>query len=416
MLNKCAGCFKPVTRGLDICITCNYNLASEALVSLDEANYLGLTQEVAEEIKYALYNNMTCIREKELRKIQTSILAKMIGKCADTAVYLGKKKFEDLDDMKVLLFDLELNRAFITNADVVIRISDLPLDTMDGIMREIPAYDYLSDRFIPNPLPFTVQELNAVFTDAFMFTVTLPISYILEKIFSSYKSPMERRSVYAVIDVGYGFFNGSLVIPRFNLDNKGRRLFGFPNDKTIYVSKDSKIGNAAIEPDTPYVGIPVASSGSSIFVNIYKKYGEFTSIGLYEANKSVVGDEFHIYDLDSYGMNDLIRFKLVSSVDKFPPEQPSIKMQAYKYFYPTVVEAEYLYNVLLLFKNFGYDFVNLHVKDPNLPVLLEGLNLRNAAEQPDIEVLMSIVAVGKDGRECEANVESSLITSTLRSC
>jgi hypothetical protein len=73
-------------------------------------------------------------------------------------------------------------------------------------------------------------------------------------------------------------------------------------------------------------------------------------------------------------------------------------MKAYQKFTPLMVECEYLYETLLLFANFNYQFVNVYSSN-QLPILIEGIPTIEG--QPRIEAMIAQVSYGERGRQCE---------------
>ncbi len=411
MLEKCVGCFKPVTNP-EICVNCGYTTAHNIVSEI--SNHLGesLPPGLLEEIKYDVFCKIG-IKGGERKTMGDSILAKIIGRCGPTAIYLGKKRFANMDDLKVIYFSLLNNAAYITNGDVVIRISQLPDDALDGLRNDLPVYDYISERFIPNPLPYEEHEMDKVFDDDYAFAITLPVHHILDRIYNVYPEALKRRSMFAVFDTGYSFYNGSIVIPRFEVTPDRKSFCRLPNGRTIIVSSDSKLSSSILEPNTAYVGHPIKVIDDVIVVNVYKKFERTVSIGLFDTSIPGFDDDIHPFDLDLYATKDLIRFPLDSCFTKSletsnEREKTMYLFNTFKYFYPTVIEAEHLYETLLLFAAFGYEYVNFCSKDPNLPILLEGV--RTLEEQPLVEAVIGIVAVGRDGRECEEVLASTINT------
>lgn len=395
-MNTCIGCFK-LARDPDACIGCKYSRAHTAFTLAKDQLGIDITPEEEEEIKYELYCALQGM-EGERYNMQRSLLARIIEKCADTAVYLPKKRFADLDDMKILLFDIERNSAYITNADAVVRISNLPTDALDGLRNDLPAYDYLGERFIPNPLPYDVAALDKVFDDSYVFSLTIPVDYLLGNVFNAYPEAIGRRNCLAVIDAGYSMYEGSIIIPRFDINDAGRRFFIPPNgDKLIIPDKSSIIGNDFIEPDTAYVGNVVRVEDKVISVNLYKTFGEETVVGMYKIINEVFPDDIHPFNLALYSEADIIKFPLASASDDFKNKRE--KMDCYRRFSPIAMELEYLYEILLLFKGFGYKFANLYAQSPDHPFLLEGV--QEGPEQPFVEATIACVAVGFDGHICE---------------
>lgn len=396
-MDKCIGCFKPV-RDPSACIECKY---LEAHSTLEKAQlYIGvsLTPEEEEEIKYELYCALQGLEGGKIKAMQQSLLAKIIAKCADTAVYLPKKRFVDLDDMKVVLFDLSRLAAYMTNGDVVIKISDLPEDALDGLRSDLPAYDYIGERFIPNPLPYDVETMDRVLDESYVFTMTLPVTFLLTNIFSMFPEAISRRNCMAVFDVGYGMYEGSIVIPKFEMSENMVPYYKPPQgDKIIATSNSSLIPAEFIEADTAYVGRVVSVEPEIIRVDVYKKFEEMVVLGLYRIVDVELSDDIHPFNLAHYAENDIIKFKLVSVIDKF--ENKADKMRVYRNFYPVCMELEYLYEILILYQSFGFRFVNLYVRNSESPFLIEGI--REDPEQPIIETVIAPVIVGFDGGLCE---------------
>jgi hypothetical protein len=372
--------------------------AHHILNEVKTLNGVELDHDEAEEIKYELYCKLGGVTGEEAELMSVSGLANIIAKCSDTAVYLGKKRFVDLDDMKVLLFDILYNEVYITNGDVIIRISGLPDEILEGVRNDLPAYDYIGERFIPNPLAYSADDLAKVLAQDYLTSkvITLPTALILERMSRRCPSAMERRNMFAVIDVGYSSFEGTITIPGFALARNGMRFWELPDGRTVLVDKRSKIGNEFIETNIPYVGFPVSVNNAQIMVNVYKKFEETTTIGLYSTGPRM-SDDIHPYDLALYSSDNIIKFPLVGVGGRFNTTEQ--KIQEYLNFIPITIEAEYLYETLLLYSSFGFEFVNMLVKSHALPVKFEGL--RNISDQPAIEAVIAIVEVGNDGRECE---------------
>lgn len=397
-MSRCVGCFKPAIDPSS-CINCKY---SEAFHSLQKAKSfldIELPSELEDEIEYDLYCSLKGIEGKDADRMRESGLFKIIERCADTAVYLPKKRLENLDDMKVLLFNLEDCTAYMTNADVVIRLSQIHPDTLDGLRNDLPAYDYLAEKFIPNPLPFDLETLASQFGDSYVYTFTLPVEYLLSRMHHVYKTAGERRNVILTIDVGYSRYEGTIVIPRFDKGPDNKRYFITPNDDMIiYVSPDSTIPNDLIEPETSYVGFIKKQTSDGLFLDIYKEFEDAAIMGMYKLMEPILDDDMHPFEFCLYDDASLIKFPLKSNVEAFP--RIVDKMQYFKDFYPLAVEAEGFFETLILFQTFGYSLVNFYYNMPESPVLLEGI--RNNIDQPDIHAVMATIAVGRDGKECES--------------
>jgi len=395
-MEKCIGCFK-LARSPDACTECRYN---QARVMLEEAcSCLGasITEEEEEEIEYEIFCAIKGM-EGERYAMEKSILARLISKSADAAVYLPKKRFVDLDDMKVILFDIERNAGYITNGDAVIRISNLPADALDGLRGDLPAYDYLLERFIPNPLPYDIETMDKVFDDTYKYAITLPIDYVLENIFRVYPEAIQRRGCLAVVDVGYGMYDASIIIPSFDMDNNGQRFHSVQGGAKIVVpGSSSLIGNEFIELDTSYVGEVTDISDTVITADIYKKFNSDVTLGMYRIIEGSFPDDIHPFNLELYSANDLIKFPLTAP-DNFAGKKDVI--DTYKSFTPMALELEYLYEILVLYKAFGFFFVNMYVNSPATPFLLEGIT--ESEDQPVVEAVVATVDIGVDGHACES--------------
>lgn len=411
MNSKCIGCFKPATKGSDICIGCKFNEAHNTVSSLEMSLGEQMPEDIKDEIIYEVFCRMSGIKKEDQERMERSGLATLISKCADTAIYLGKKRFVDMDDMKILLFSLERNGVYITNGDTVIRITGLPEDMLDGLRNDLPAYDYIYEKFIPNPLPYEPEEMDKVFNEVMYHSVCLPVHYLLRKIFNTYPEATKRRGMFAVIDVGFGMFENSIIIPGFAIPRNQQRYWALPDGRCVFVDKRSIIPNDAIESDTRYVGFVTKNGPEGIYVNVYKKHEDLTTVGMYDATIPMAKDDVHPYELARYGEKDLIKFQLASTIGE-GFENLEQKMRAYENFRPIVVELEYLYEILLLFGTFNYDLVYMHSKNPDLPIILEGV--RRFEDQPTIEAAMAVVAIGRDGREAEEELEYSLVRSISR--
>lgn len=404
-MEKCIGCFKP-TRNPAACIECKYYEARKTCEDAVLMTGLSLTPEEEEEITYELYCALQGIEGGKVTKMTQSLLANIIAKCSDTAVYLPKKRFANLDDMKVILFDLGKSAAYITNGDTVIRVSDLPPDALDGLRSDLPAYDYIDERFIPNPLPYDVESMDKAFDDgSFLFAVTLPVTFLLKNMFAVFPDALSRRNCLSVFDVGYGMYEGSIVIPKFDLsENQVPYFKPAHGDKIIALSKSSTIPDEFIEPDTSYVGHVVSVEPDIIRVDVYKQFEETVTMGMYRIMDTTFTDDIHPFRLAHYAEPDLLKFKLVSTIDKF--DTLADKMRVYRNFNPIAMELEYLYETLLLYESFGYRFVNLYIKSPDDPFLLEGVI--ETPEQPIVEAAIAPVAVGVNGSVCEARLAEAL--------
>lgn len=402
-MDKCIGCFKPA-KNPGACIECKYAEAHHTFTLAKGGLGIDVTEEEEEEIKYELYCALQGMEGEQGEMMERSLLARIIEKCADTAVYLPKKRFVDLDDMKVVLFDLERNAAYMTNADAVIRISGLPVDALDGLRNDLPAYNYIGERFIPNPLPYDISTMDKVFNDTYLFSFTIPVDYLLGNIFHMRPEAISRRNCIAVFDVGYGMYEGSIIIPKFEVNDAGKRFYTPPHgDKLIIPDKSSIIGNDFLDLDAPYVGSVTAVDDKVIRANVYKKFEEYVVFGMYRIIDEIFPDDIHPFNLALYAESDIVKFPLASAIDKF--DAKGDKMACYRKFNPVALELEYLYETLVLYRAFGFKFINMYAQSPDHPFLLEGI--QESPEQPIIEVVVAPVAVGFDGRICETALAGS---------
>jgi hypothetical protein len=353
-----------------------------------------------DEAVFEVYSTMRSLGEDTIMDMRNSELLRIIGLCSDTAVMLPKKRFVDLDDMKVILFDLKRNGAYITNTDVVIRLSGFEPDTLDGLMDTAPAFDYLSDHFIANPLPYEIEELDKVFDDSYKFSVVIKGEKILKKAQQYYGSAAERRNLFAVLDVGYSRLPGSLVVPRFQRGDNGKCWYEIPRiNKIGFIGRHSHLDDEFIDPNKSYVALPITVEEKTIALDVYKEYENTTIVGLYDASIPVDPDGLDISPLDlaQFSEADLIKFKLISAGDNFRTHEE--EMRAYRDFTPSIVEAEYLYEVLLLFYNLGFEDVIIYVRAPNAPILIEGV--KNDHSHLTVEAVIAPTILGDAGYRCE---------------
>jgi hypothetical protein len=356
----------------------------------------GMPENVIDEARYELMCQLPQFRPEEADKMSLSGLATIISKCADTAIYLPKKRFEDMDDMKVVLFDVDHGDAHITNGDVIIRVSDIPQDILEGLNSDIPAYDYLSEKFIPNPLPYTLTDLNRAFFNDYTYSMSMPVRALLDRIYYKYPTAVDRRGTFTVIDVGYGMYEGSVLIPQF-FDGP-KKFFQLQNGKPFIIAKGSLILDQAIVPGTPYVCFPVEDTPDYLSLNVYKRYGNYVTFGLYKILSPALSDDIHPFDLESYGDMDKLTIPLQSEIDRVTDYGE--KMQLFRGFRPLAIETEYLYHVLLMLGSFGYEGVNIHIRNTtDEPILFEGI--RCEPDQPTVEAVVATIQIGEDGRKCE---------------
>lgn len=403
-MQKCVGCFKPANNP-SACLGCKYVEADDALSTAEYLLNIDLPPDLAEEVKYELFCSLKGIEGVEAENMRGSGLAAIVSACADTAIYLPKKRSADLDDMKVLLFNPEFGEAYVTNGDVVIRISEIPPEVLDGMREDLPAYDYVGEKFIPNPLPYSAEDMAKVFANEYVFTVTVPVTLLLERIYQRYPEALQRRNVFMVMDVGYGYVPGSVIIPSFEIAANGTRFYIPPTAvKPFIPSKTSVIDNEFLEEGIPYVGMPEGEEYDCVRVNVYKSFESTVTMGMYKLLDENFNDDIHPFALSAYSEPDLIKFQLLSTCDDF--KEPIERMHAYQNFQPLALELEYVFETLLLFRSFDYEFVNFFVKTSDEPILIEGV--RTVEGQPLIEATMATVAVGEPGVHCEQVLEEEL--------
>lgn len=394
---KCAGCFKPAFDTV-ACMNCAMFNVHEFLRGFPESSEMDL--ETIEEVEFELINGAhPKLKVEEVDRMSNSMLRSIVAKCSDTAIYLNRKKHglnSNPEDMACVLFDLELNSAFITNGDCVINIYDLDMAALDGLCREMPAYDYMTGHFIPNPLPYDIPDLMKVFDVVSNFVVTIPVNYVLEKIHRSYPQPISRRDKYAVLDVGYGYFAGSILIPFFEEARDGKKYCSLPHlNKTILIHKDSRIGAAFIEPNVAYVGLPVSEEeGGIVYLDVYKKFQNTTTIGMYDTAIPYMDDDIHPFDLEMYAECDLVQFSLSAMGVNLPTRLDTLNY--FRNFYPIVMDAEFFYEILLLYSSFGYEYVNMFISAPDLPLVMSGVKTEGST-QPTIDTTLGVIILGDPG-------------------
>ncbi|MDD4401960.1 MAG: hypothetical protein PHI24_08770 [Desulfitobacteriaceae bacterium] len=199
-------------------------------------------------------------------------------------------------------------------------------------------------------------------------------------------------------------YEGSIIIPKFELNAAGKRFFTpAQGDKLIIPDKSSLIGNDFLDSDVPYVGSVTTVDDKVIRVNAYKKFEDLVTLGTYRIMDEIFPDDIHPFNLALYADADIIKFPLASANDTF--KNQADKMKCYHRFIPVALELEYLYEILILYRAFGFRFVNLYIQSPDHPFLLEGI--QEVPEQPAIEAVIAPVAVGYDGRICETALASS---------
>lgn len=404
MIDKCTICLKKYSSDV-ACDECTYIVASNSFDQAFDLLHIDMSVEDAEEVKYELW----CALHNEVKREGNDVmsaLANILAKCADTAVYLPKKRFENLDDFKVILFDPELNQAFMTNNDVCIKLSHFNPRVLNGLDPDQPAYDYLNECFIPNPLPYSVAELNDSFPGEFVWNITLPVTYLLDKLYRICPEAIQRRNTFFILDVGYGMFEGSLVIPEFKPKDSDHLHYMFSGGLEIMIDGNSHIQDGFIYRNTTYVGLPMRQNGPTIYVDVYKEFASKVNIGIYKIISDVIADDIHPFSLSDYADSHLIHIPLASAEDSFENEEQ--KMRVYKDFTPIALETEYIYEILLLFGNFGYEYVNLYVSSkPEDSMLITGVGVFE--DIPIIEAAIAPVIIGRSGSECEQILQEETI-------
>lgn len=403
-MSNCFGCFKPA-RDPTACIACTYSTSGDVVVNTLAtlpSNFQNVPPELLDEVQYELMCHLPQRKAEEARKMMQSDLAILIGKCADAALYLSKKRDQDVDDMKVILFNPEFGEAFITNADVVIRIFDLHPDILAGLDPAIPAYDYLAERFIPNPLPFSMSEMGGQFLTDPSYSVTIPVRPLLEWIHSRYPLALERRSTFTVLDCGYGVNNGAFIIPQFTEHRITHRKFfanvAFFDGRPIIVSKDSVIGESCVDTDKSYAVTVSEITDDYVAVNVYKTYSDRMTFGLYKIMGQTLADDIHPFNLEEYSDLDKLSFKIVPDASEMSAAD---KMSAFRSFSPLAIETEYLFHTLILMGSFGVEEVILHVRNsPDQPIVFEAAR-NGPPAHPGIDAIMGTIEIGEDGRRCE---------------
>lgn len=403
-MRECYGCFKPA-RDPTACISCSYVNSQEIIQNLIKdlpPELRNLPDNIIEEARYELMCKLPQFKAEEAHKIMESGLATIISKFADTAIYLPKKRNEDMDDMKIILFNSEGGECFVTNGDVVIHLTDIPAQVLDGLNTDIQAYDYLSERFIPNPLPYGYNELNQPFFNDFCYSITIPVTHMLDCIHSRYPTALDRRGTLAVIDVGYGIFAGSFVVPKFSEDPKTKKKFfshsSLFGGKPIILDKASVIGDAGIDPDTPYICMVTYEVDEFVAVNAYKRYGNYVTFGMFKIMSPALSDDISPFDLESYADMDKITFPIESEINN---RSSNLSMaSAFIGFRPIVIETEYLFHVLLMMGTFGYNYMSMRVRySPSDPIMFEGI--KEVPDQPTLEAVMATMEIGQNGQKCE---------------
>lgn len=384
----CATCVKPSIE----CKSCNLVAAKNLLQDVLERSPkdLHVNPEDLQEIEFELFSMFDRERNK-IRgdNMEPSGLLKIIARCSDTTVYLTKGK----EDWGVILFDIEELQAFITNGDVIIRIANLSEDMLDGLPRELPAYDYYSEKFIPNPLPQTPAQLSKFFAGEFIYSISLPVTTLIDGIYKAYSQPVRRRNALAVFDIGRAFQPDDLVIPKFELDGD-TPICTIPGIKPVTLVKGSKIGRSLLQENTSYLGKIVREDSDIFHANVYRRFESVVSFAMYEKMGRYLDSQLDIYDIMSYPEGNVIRFPLFSKTANNNIDDIS----SFKGYWPIVVDLEYLFETLLMFSSFS--FINIYFNGPNDGFLIEGH--REDLDAPIIEALISPIAIG------DINVQSAV--------
>lgn len=390
------------------CEVCTYVKASEVF---DEAYHIlscDMSEEEAEEIKYELWCKLNHEKKRSGKMVERgSNLAKVIGFCADTAIYLPKKRFENLDDYKVIVFDADKNSAYLTNNDVIVRLSAFPEDTLAGMDPRVNTYDYLQEIFIPNPLPHSTDDLDKSLNsiEGFPWGFSVPIEKVLDKIYRVCPESLARRNTLLVMDVGYGMFEGSIPISKFVPDENGKCMHIFGDGKRGVIDPySSLIGSDFIYKDTPYLGLPTYIDKDVIYLNVYKEYNDNVTFGIYEILNELFLDDIHPFSLTDYAENRLIKFPLTYLSDPPIDMTKEYFQERFQNFEPMAFETEYIYNIFFLLMSFGYKYANIYIQKQDLPILIEGFEL--GGRRPKIEAVVSPVLVGRSGKECEEVIGS----------
>jgi len=326
-------------------------------------------------------------------------LATIIGKCADTAIYMSRKRYTDVDDLKVLLFAPEHGEVYMTNGDAVVRISDIPHQVLEGLNPDYPVYDYMAERFVPNSLPYDLRTLEQAFFTDFSFTVTLPVVETLNFIHNKYPDAVARRGTITVLDVGYGLLPDSLIVPRFD-HLSGRPVCTFPGFPLCFIGNSSPIQGPAIYLDRAYAAKLVDVKSDAVILDVYKEYVPTTTMGVYKLMDYPIEDDLHPFDLANYADDDKLVAKLTSEI-----VDDSGLMETFRDFRPIVFETEYLYYILIMLSEFNYREFSVHIRaNPTDPFFIEGL--KQDPDQPTVEAIIATIVLGADGVRMDQKVNS----------
>jgi len=378
---ECASCLRLALHGKATCIKCKAVMAAYAFdIGISSLGF-ELPEDIAEEVKYELYCRLK--GKESVSKVEIG-LAQIIAKSADTAIYLNRGK----EDLAVIDFDMQHNEAYITNGDLIIKIGNLDSYLVQSLDSDRTAYGYYDEKFIPTPFPITKEEMSKAFAGEFLYSFSLPVAGILEFIHTNISSPVKRRSSTLIMDAGQGYMTNDLVIPAFRFTKDA--VYGVVNGLStpIIAARDSKVILKELDPDAAYIAHPLGMKDGTMYVDVYKKFEPFIKLGMYEFLGPAMDVQLHPFDLDYYPTANRLNIPLLTLAEKFHTKMEVLT--AYRGFWPVSINGEYLFETLLLFE--GFEYVNVYVGMPEMPIILEGV--RTDTRMPTMEAVINQAIVG----------------------